>query len=147
MVHQLADKFEPELLLIEDAASGQQLIQTLAAQPKSGTPIPIPCKPNSDKVTRMSACTAMIESGSLVLPYEAPWLPEFETELLKFPHDRYDDQADALVQALIWYRDRPKYDHIKFDPNAFASDEQDPDFEYSGIGRMGESFLSGRLST
>jgi predicted phage terminase large subunit-like protein len=38
--------------------------------------------------------------ANLFLPTEAPWLGDFENELFAFPHGRYDDQVDALIQAL-----------------------------------------------
>jgi hypothetical protein len=35
-----------------------------------------------------------------LLPKHASWLAIFEDELFAFPHCRYDDQIDALSQAL-----------------------------------------------
>jgi hypothetical protein len=32
----------------------------------------------------------------LYVPVNAPWYPDFRTELLSFPAGRHDDQADAL---------------------------------------------------
>ena len=43
------------------------------------------------------------EAGQVLLPMEAPWLSDFESELLTFPVGRYDDQVDALVQLLEWF--------------------------------------------
>jgi predicted phage terminase large subunit-like protein len=103
-----AERFSPDVLLVEDAASGQQLIQTLEHSPIHGVPPPIACKPEGDKITRMSAGCAMIEAGRLVVPHEAPWLAEFEREILAFPGGKHDDQADALSQLLAWIRNRPK---------------------------------------
>lgn len=45
-------------------------------------------------------------SGNLRNPHEAPWLAEFERELLGFPNLRHDDQADALSQLLTWHQKR-----------------------------------------
>ena len=42
-------------------------------------------------------------SGLLSKPSET-WLADFETELLAFPHGRYDDQIDALIQGLAYER-------------------------------------------
>jgi phage terminase large subunit-like protein len=41
-------------------------------------------------------------AGRILLPHEAPWLPEFENELLAFPYGRFDDQVDALLLVLEW---------------------------------------------
>jgi hypothetical protein len=37
-------------------------------------------------------------------PKEAPWLVDFEDELLAVPNGRFDDQVDALIQALAYKR-------------------------------------------
>ena len=36
------------------------------------------------------------------LPTEAPWLAEFEKEVLAFPSGNSDDQVDSLSQFLRW---------------------------------------------
>lgn len=98
----LASQGETNILLIEDAASGAQLIQVLKRERQSHIPSPIPRKPEADKVTRFSAESARIEAGDLLLPEDAPWLAGFERELLGFPNLRHDDQVDALTQLLSW---------------------------------------------
>ncbi len=87
------------MVLIEDKGSGTHLIQDLR---RDGTLRPIPIQPEGDKVTRMSAQTAKIEAGYVLLPERAAWLQDFQTEILQFPHGRHDDQVDALSQALAW---------------------------------------------
>ena len=52
----------------------------------------------------MSACSARMKSGSVLLPRKAPWLDQFRAELLAFPHGSHDDQADALSQLINWTR-------------------------------------------
>jgi predicted phage terminase large subunit-like protein len=89
-------------MLIEDQASGMQLIQSLRNEQPLGVPRPIARKPEADKRTRLAGVSAMIEAGQLLLPHDAPWLAEFKQELLAFPSSRYDDQVDALSQLLIW---------------------------------------------
>ncbi len=101
-VMSLARRFSANVLLIEDAASGQQLIQQMRAESMREVPRPIPCKPVGDKITRMAAQTSRIEAGELILPENAPWLAGFERELLAFPGGRHDDQVDALAQLLRW---------------------------------------------
>lgn len=87
-------------LLIEDAASGQQLIQQLRSEPVSGVPLPIAVTPIGDKLMRFEAQASQIEAGRVVLPRTAPWLAEFVSEVTRFPGGRHDDQADALAQML-----------------------------------------------
>lgn len=66
---------------------------------------PIPIIPEGDKVTRMSAQSAKIEAGYVYLPERAPWLQDFQTESLQFPHGRHDDQVDSKSQFLGWVSD------------------------------------------
>lgn len=93
-------------LLVEDRASGSQLIQTLRSEQTAGVPLPIACQPDSDKRTRAEGVSSMVEAGQLLLPREAHWLGEFKSELLSFPSGRYDDQVDALSQLLAKVRNQ-----------------------------------------
>ncbi len=93
-----------DAVVIEDKGSGTHLIQDLG---REGDVRPIPIMPEGDKVTRMSAQTAKIEAGYVVLPERASWLQDFQTEVLQFPHGRHDDQVDSLSQFLAWVS-RPK---------------------------------------
>ena len=85
---------------IEDAASGQSLIQEL--RKNSGVAI-VPKKVERDKVARVSSITDIVEAGRVWLPTAAPWLDEFVAECLAFPASTHDDQVDAfyiLIDAL-----------------------------------------------
>ena len=105
----LALDYRARDLLIEDMASGQQLIQELGRLSPPGVPVPIPEKPTSDKASRVEGISAMIEAGQLHLPKEAPWLVEFKSELLGFPHTRFRDQVDALSQLMVRVRSRQQH--------------------------------------
>lgn len=101
--HANAERHRPNYLLIEDAASGTQLIQYLLDQPRFFPP-PISIRPEHDKQTRGAAMAALIEQGLLYLPNQAAWLPDFISEVLGFPNARHDDQVDAMAQAMLWSR-------------------------------------------
>ena len=88
-------------LLIEDAAAGTQMIQTLQAEQPSGMPLPIAIKAERDKLVRADRAAARVEAGALLLPAVAPWLDTLINELLSFP-GKHDDQVDALSQLLIY---------------------------------------------
>jgi phage terminase large subunit-like protein len=45
---------------------------------------------------------ARFEAGNILLPEEAPWLADLESEILSFPQGRNDDQVDALLLLLDW---------------------------------------------
>ncbi len=92
----------PKSILIEDHASGTALQQTLK---RDGYTV-IPIKPKGDKVMRMRAHTATLESGKVLLQKGAPWLDEFRCEVLAFPYGKHDDQVDALSQLMTWAEDR-----------------------------------------
>jgi predicted phage terminase large subunit-like protein len=98
-VKQLAQTYRADVVLIEDKASGTQLIQELVSD---GLHIVKAVKPDGDKVMRLNAQTATIENGFVYVPDEAPWLAEYLHELTIFPSSKYDDQADSTSQALAF---------------------------------------------
>lgn len=98
----LARAFRAKTILIEDAASGMQLIQTLRADKPVGVVLPVARCPEGDKISRMAGVSGQVAAGQLLLPTDAPWLGSFKTEILGFPNVRYDDQADALTQLMGW---------------------------------------------
>src|SRR5262249_41574405 len=59
------------------------------------------------KATRSHAPPSSLQSSSKAkcfFPREAPWLVDFENKLFAFPYGRYDDQVDAVMQALAHKR-------------------------------------------
>jgi predicted phage terminase large subunit-like protein len=89
-------------ILIEDTAGGTPLLQHLRKDQPQGVPRPIARRPDGDKQSRMWGECSRIEAGDLILPEDAPWLADFEREILGFPNARHDDQVDALSQLLNW---------------------------------------------
>jgi predicted phage terminase large subunit-like protein len=99
-IQALAAQWEATHIIVEDTASGMGLIQLLKEQ----TRLPVIGQhPTDDKETRMSRHEGRFEAGRILLPVEAPWLVDFEHELLAFPNGRYDDQVDALMLLLDWF--------------------------------------------
>ena len=98
-VGDLIREYRPGIVLIEDKASGTQLIQELR---NSGIASIREVKPESNKVMRMHAQTGAFEGGFVRLPRMAPWLDAYVSELTTFPKGRYDDQVDSTAQALAW---------------------------------------------
>jgi predicted phage terminase large subunit-like protein len=95
--------YGPSVILIEDKASGTQLIQELVEE---GLHYVQKFKPEYDKIMRLHAQTAAIENGFVYLPREAHWLAEYLHELTTFPKGKYDDQTDSTSQALAWLKVR-----------------------------------------
>ena len=107
-------RFNAKTVLIEEAASGQQLLQVFQRKFIPGFPTPIGIRPNGDKVTRLARASGPIQAGNLYLPKDAPWVEELVNEILTFPTDPYDDQVDALSQLINWRAERPVF--LNIDP-------------------------------
>ena len=100
----LFERDKPVAVLVEDAASGQSLIQEF----QRDTRIPLlPVKVGGDKVVRAYAATPLIEAGRVYLPEGASWLYDYVEELSAFPAGQFDDQVDSTTQALNWLNARP----------------------------------------
>ncbi|MDH5796829.1 MAG: phage terminase large subunit, partial [Anaplasmataceae bacterium] len=92
-----AEKWNPTIIIIENKASGQQIIQEL----KNLLPI-IQYTPNANKNTRLLNSLPTIESGQIYLPHYSEWLMDFEMELFNFPAVKHDDQVDSFTQYIEW---------------------------------------------
>jgi predicted phage terminase large subunit-like protein len=96
----LASQWTVTHVIVENTASGMGLVQLLQEQ----TSLPVfGDHPKDDKETRLSRHQGRFEAGRILLPVDAPWLADFEIELLAFPNGRYDDQVDALLLFLDWF--------------------------------------------
>lgn len=94
-----SEKWKPDLILIEDKASGQALIQEL----QTSTQLPImPTMPVQDKITRLSVTTPKIEAGKVFLPKGKEWVDDYVKEMILFPNVLHDDQVDSTSQFLKW---------------------------------------------
>lgn len=101
-VRELGIDQKPDAILIEDKASGQSLIQEL----RSDTALPIiAIEPEGDKETRARTTAFQVEAGRIALPFNAPWLLDYENELTAFPKGAHDDRVDSTSQFLRWMRD------------------------------------------
>ena len=99
-VRQQAEQFQPNNILVEDKASGTQLIQELIRDGVYGVTRYEPG--GLDKTMRLHSVTSTIENGFVYLPTEADWLPLYLHELTTFPSGKHADQADSTSQALDW---------------------------------------------
>ena len=108
---ELGERWCADKVLIEKAGSGIPLLQEChRVAPSRFREI----KPIKDKEVRFNAACAPIEEGKIVLPRNAPWLPDLRIELLGFPRAKHDDQVDSISQFLNWssgigfYRSLPR---------------------------------------
>ncbi len=93
LIRNVADKWKPQQITIEQVAFQAVVVQELLRQ----TTLPIRgVVPDKDKMTRAQPLALRYEQG-LVFHEELPsW---FEDELLAFPNAQHDDSVDALVYA------------------------------------------------
>lgn len=98
-IQSLYSRWNAQLILIEEAGSGVQLIQDLK---ENGAISVRGIVPKDDKATRLLSVSHLIEGGQIVVPDDAPWLAEFQREGTLFPNGKFDDQVDSLSQFLIW---------------------------------------------
>lgn len=96
--HRLHKKHNPDIVIIEAKASGQSLISDLR---RSGVLNIVPYNPERDKVTRAHAVAPLLEAGCVWMPQDKFWAEEVINQATSFPNGRYDDQVDAMTQALL----------------------------------------------
>jgi predicted phage terminase large subunit-like protein len=96
---ELASQFCGSTFLIEDRASGTQLIQTLQSRFVNGVTAYAP-PPGADKVMRLHTQSSMFANGRVLLPRTAPWLTDYIQELTSFPGSLHSDQVDSTTQFL-----------------------------------------------
>jgi predicted phage terminase large subunit-like protein len=106
-VREQARLYANPTILIEDRASGVQLIQELRQEGLVGI---AGVSPKSDKILRMRDQTATMEAGFVHLPERAHWLADLIHELMMFPRGRHDDQVDSVSQALCWIGEQTRGD-------------------------------------
>lgn len=99
-------RYGPETtFIVEAAGSGVSLILALR---KAG----IRCfhyYPKDEKVTRAAYALPIIHSGRVLIldkPGQNDWVEAYINEFVTFPHGRFDDQVDSLVQFLPWAEQR-----------------------------------------
>ena len=101
VIPKLAEDYNAHQVIIENSGAAQALIQPLYKQD--------PYRyswytPKHDKKTRLEMGSPFVESGRVVLPEVAQWLPLFLKELNCFPNSKYTDQVDSFSQALMWLK-------------------------------------------
>ncbi len=95
----LSQRFKPDRVLVEDASTGTALAQDL--RPVLRRPVDL-VPVDRDKKGRLYVQQAKFESGRVLFPKGASFLPELEAELLTFDQSRHDDQVDSISQALAY---------------------------------------------
>jgi predicted phage terminase large subunit-like protein len=95
-------EYRPDVVIIEDKASGQSLIQELK---KKRVPI-IQVLPKHDKIARAHAVSVVLEQGA-VFYINKPWALHVIDQCAKFPRGDHDDLVDTCIIA--WKRLRDSF--------------------------------------
>lgn len=100
------DKHHPDVVIVEDKASGQSLIQEIIRETK----IPmLAVKPDKDKISRANAITPICESGHVFLPEGVPWVVDYIDQMAIFPAGAHDEDPDVTSQALNYLSHGTKF--------------------------------------
>ncbi len=91
------NKYVPKFVLIEDKASGQQIIQDLKF---SGFKNIKAIRPTLDKLTRFASVTHLFESGAVLIPMHSVFNRVLISEITNFPNSKNDDIVDSISQFL-----------------------------------------------
>lgn len=104
LIRQMAEKWNPRQIAIEQVAYQAVVVQELLRQ----TTLPIKgVAPDKDKVTRAQPLALRYEQGLVSHEQLPSW---FEDELLAFPQGEHDDSVDALVYAYQAVMRMTRYD-------------------------------------
>lgn len=98
-------KHKPSAIVVEDKASGIQLIQCLEAE----TSLPVvKFEPGQkDKQVRAAGAQPTVQAGNAYLPEEKDWVEDFLLEHEKFPKVDHDDQVDTTSMMVDFFRREP----------------------------------------
>lgn len=88
--------------LVEDKANGPAVMSSLGGKISGLIPWPPKGQVMGSKIARAYASQPEIEAGNIWLPDPAtcPWVTEFVEYCVSFPGGEYDDDIDAMTQAL-----------------------------------------------
>ncbi len=109
--YEQATRWNASMVLIEDKASGQALLQEIRynnvnqhkVQPPYNVKMNVRAiEPEGDKIMRASVSSDVIEAGYVYVPESAPWIAPFEEEVLTFPLGSTNDIIDSMSQYLRW---------------------------------------------
>jgi len=125
----LAHLYNANAILIEDAASGQSLIQELQAETLLNV---IAIKVDASKQSRAHATTDTIRAGRINVPKNAPWWKDVKYNLGIFPYGKHDDDVDAFTLGINYITKRfantfPVYQDYNDDLYCLAKQPEDFD--------------------
>lgn len=125
----------PVTVLIEDAASGTSLLQTLQGTTRIPV-IPVKSTRTNEKELRVIEVTPTVRAGRVRLARGEPWIGAFLQEIQLFPYGQHDDIVDAFTIGLRYLSgvgggstvtvDRPGGRHEERHPFAWGRQRGNP---------------------
>lgn len=104
----VAERYRADTVLIEDAASGQSLLQDL--QITSRIPL-VGCRVGrQSKVERAQYAASLFEAGKVQLPLGHDLIDEYKSQLLMFPLSLHDDMVDSTSHFMNYARENLMYE-------------------------------------
>nr|HAQ93629.1 hypothetical protein [Afipia sp.] len=100
----LITAYKPSKILIEDASSGTGLASMLSER---GHQVELRPTGGRGKEERLESQLHMFAQHRVLIKKNQPWTVEFESELMRFPFAKHNDQVDALTQYLAWIAESP----------------------------------------
>ena len=101
VAYKLYNEYDPDMILIEQKATGTPLTHELR---RMGIPVtPFTPSRGADKFTRMNSCAPVFESGMVWRP-DTGFADEVVEECAAFPNGEHDDLADSMTQAILRFR-------------------------------------------
>lgn len=101
-IMRLHAKWKFRELVVEEAANGAAVIDTLKREGGPRGLIIHATRPAGGKVARARAAAPWYEHGWVFHPAGVPWLGLLEDQLLAFPNDDEDDLVDSTSQAILF---------------------------------------------
>jgi predicted phage terminase large subunit-like protein len=96
--------YNPSKILIEDASSGTSLASMLAER---GHRTELRPTGGRGKEERLESQLHMFAQHLVLIQKSQSWTVGLESELLRFPFSKHNDQVDALTQYLAWIGENP----------------------------------------
>ncbi|WP_024577610.1 MULTISPECIES: hypothetical protein [unclassified Afipia] len=100
----LINTYKPSKILIEDASSGGGLASMLSERSYHAELRPTGGR---GKEERLESQLHMFAQHRVLIKRNESWTVELESELLRFPFGKHNDQVDALTQYLAWVAESP----------------------------------------
>lgn len=97
LIRRVWARWRPAYFAIERTGYQLALMQTLV---REGLPIRPAIGTDKDKVARALPAAVRYEMGQIYHPAQAPWLADYEEELLQFPNGAHDDMVDVTAYAV-----------------------------------------------